>query len=179
MSLKKIQIIGVFGIFLLSFLFHFMYEWFPNTLFSLIFTVNESIWEHMKLIFYSFLAFGIIDYILLKKYTEFNNSLFNLFIVPVLGIIIYLIIYLPLYNMLGENMIVSIVLLFIVIAIEQIISYYLLKHKEIKYQNIAGIIGILLIFSMFIYFTYNPIHNYIFFDTKNSKYGIDIYIDEK
>ena len=68
MNLKKIKIIAVLGIFLLSFISHFAYELFPNIIFSFIFPVNESIWEHMKIIFTSTLIYGIIDYLLLKKY---------------------------------------------------------------------------------------------------------------
>ena len=68
MNLKKIKILAVIGIFILSFLSHFAYEIFPNIIFSFIFPVNESIWEHMKILFTSTLLYGIIDYLLLKKY---------------------------------------------------------------------------------------------------------------
>ena len=68
MSLKKIKIISIFGIFALNFISHFLYEWMPNTLFSIFFPVNESIIEHMKIIFTSYLLYGLIDYFLIKKY---------------------------------------------------------------------------------------------------------------
>ena len=48
--MKKIKIIGFFIMMCLSFLSHFMYEWCDNFLFSIFFPVNESIWEHMKLL---------------------------------------------------------------------------------------------------------------------------------
>lgn len=118
MNLKKIKILGVFSIFGLCFLLHFIYNWIPNSILAIFVPVNESIWEHMKLIPTSFILWGIIDFILLKKYENFNNFLLQLFIVPVIGIILYLLIYLPLYNIFGENMIISIVLLFIVIGPE-------------------------------------------------------------
>jgi len=176
MNIKKIKILGIFLIFLLSFLFHFLYDWFPNSLFAIFFPVNESIWEHMKIIFSSFVFYGLIEYILLKKYTKFNNFLLSLFIIPIIAIIIYLIIYLPLYNILGENVIISILLLFMIIVLEQILSYYLLQYKEIKYQSIIGIIGIILTYIIFGYLTYNPLYNYVFFDIKDNKYGINIYL---
>lgn len=176
MDLKKIKILGIFLIFLLCFPLHFLYNWMPNTILSIFVPVNESIWEHMKLISTSFILWGIIDFILLKKHTNFNNFLFQLFIVPVIGIIFYLLIYLPIYNLLGENMIISILLLFIVIVIEQILSYYILSKNEIKYQSIIGIIGIIIIYIIFGYLTYKPIINYLFFDDSNDKYGINTYI---
>lgn len=177
MSLKTIKIIGFFVIFLLCFPFHFLYDWLPNSLFSIFFPVNESIWEHMKLIYTSFVFYGIFDYYLLKKNKiNFNNFLIQLFLIPIIAIFIYLIIFIPIYKIIGENMIVSIGLLAIVILIEQILSYFILQYKEIKYQNIIGIIGIILIYIIFGYLTYKPIENYIFYDTVKDKYGINIYV---
>lgn len=177
MSLKTIKIIGLIGIFILCFPFHFIYDWFPNSLFSIFFPVNESIWEHMKLIYTSFIVFGIFDYLLLKKHNiKYNNFLLQLFIVPIIGIIIFLAIFIPIYNILGENMLITLTLLFLIILIEQIISYYLLRANNIKYQNIIGIIGIIVVYIIFGYLTYKPINNKIFFDESNSKYGIDIYV---
>ncbi len=178
MNLKTIKVIGVFGIFLLCFLFHFLYEWSPNSLFSIFFPVNESIWEHMKLIYTSFVVYGIVDYILLNKNKiQFNNFLLQLFIIPIIAIILYLIIFIPIYNNFGENMIISIGLLFLVIVVEQFLSYHLLRYRKIKYQNIIGIIGIILIYIIFGYLTYRPLENYVFFDTIENKYGINIYTD--
>ena len=177
MSLKAIKIIGFFVIFLLCFPFHFLYDWLPNSLFSIFFPVNESIWEHMKLIYTSFIFYGIFDYLLLKKNKiDFNNFLIQLFLIPIIAIFIYLIIFIPIYKMIGENMIISIGLLAIVILIEQILSYFILQYKQIKYQNIIGIVGIILVYIIFGYLTYKPIENYIFYDTVKGKYGINIYI---
>ena len=40
MNLKKIKAIAVIGIFIISFAIHFMYEWFPNVLISILCHVN-------------------------------------------------------------------------------------------------------------------------------------------
>lgn len=73
-------------------------------------------------------------------------------------------------------MLISIGLLFLIIIFEQVLSYYFLRFKEIKYQNIIGIVGIIITYIIFGYLTYNPVENYIFFDISNSKYGINIYV---
>lgn len=176
MSIKKIKIISIFIIFLLCFPLHFLYNLLPNSLFSIFVPVNESIWEHMKLIYTSYLIYGIIDYFWLKKENDLNNFLFQLFIVPLMGIVLYLIIYIPINNIIGENMIFSILLLFLVIVAEQLISYYLLNKENFKYQKIIGIIGIIAVYILFGYLTYNPVENYLFFDKEASKYGINIYV---
>ena len=71
MNLKKIKVVAVLGIFILSFLSHFAYDLFPNIIFSFIFPVNESIWEHMKLLSTTILLYGIIEYFLLKIFENF------------------------------------------------------------------------------------------------------------
>lgn len=175
--LKKLQIIDIIAIFTLSFLFHFLYESFPIKLFSIFFSVNESIWEHMKLIITPFYVVGIFDIVFLYyKKIKVNNFLLQLFIVPIIGIILYLIIYLPVYHLIGENMIVSIILLFLIIVIEKIISYKLLTYKEIKYQSIIGALGIIITYIIFGYLTYKPFYNELFYDKENDLYGINTYV---
>ena len=68
MSLKKSRVIACIGTIILAFIFHFAYEMLPNFLFSIFFPVNESVWEHMKMIYSAIVFYGIIDYFLNKKY---------------------------------------------------------------------------------------------------------------
>jgi len=176
MKLKTIKIISVVGIFIISFLVHFVYELFPNVLASIFFPVNESIWEHMKMLFTSIILYGIIDYILLKKNNiDFNNFKSQLFFTAFISIPIYLIIYLPVYNLMGENLFVSIFLLFIVYIIISYISYKMLRSDDFKLFNNISVYLIIILYFIFTYLTYFPIHSYIFFDTNENKYGINDY----
>lgn len=164
MNLKLVKTIGVVGVFLLCFPLHFLYDNISNFLTSIISPVNESIWEHMKLIYTSYLLWGIVEYFLIRKNKDINNFVIQLFLVPIFGICIYLSIYLPLFNLFGENLIISIILLFIIIVIEEVISYFLLKGEEIKNQRLIGIIGIIMVYIIFAYLTYFPLDNYLFWD---------------
>ena len=176
MTLKKDKIISTIGIIILCFLFHFLYEWIPSTLTSIFFPVNESIWEHMKLFITPICFYGIIDYIILTKTkVPFNNFFLNLLISSISSIIIYLMIFLPVYNLIGESMRFSITLMIIVIIISQIISYYILKMDYIKYSNIISLILIIATYILFGYLTYNPIHNYSCLDKHKNIYGINEY----
>ena len=150
MNLKKIKILGVVIITILSFISHFAYDIFPNIIFSFIFPVNESIWEHMKI-------------------------LFNTYFIPLMQIPLYLVIYIPLYNLLGESPFISITLMIIVYIIGQIVSYNILKEKELKVLNTLSVPIIIIIYLGFIYLTYNPPHKFIFYDILNEKYGINEY----
>lgn len=144
----------------------------PNIITSFFFPVNESIYEHMKMIYTSIIIFSIIEYYVLKKlHIYINNVGINAFISGIMNILIFLVIYLPIRSLIGENMIVTLMLLFISIVITEYISYIILTSKH----SINNSIGILLTISMFIilaYFTYYPLHNFLFYDTANKIYGI-------
>ena len=175
--MKKIKVVGVVVIFALTVLYHFLYEWFPNPVFSVLFPVNESIWEHMKLLYSGILTWGIVEYFILKrKNIKFTNYFSSLFLTLITSIIVYLILYLPLYSLFKENMFISIGLLIIVIILMEIFNYYLISRKEEnKFLDKVSIILIILGYVVFLSLTYDPPRNYIFYDTTENKYGIDIY----
>ena len=142
-SLKKVKIISSIGIFLLCFLFHFIYEWIPNTVTSIFFPVNESIWEHMKLLFSSVIFYGIIDYLILQKfYIKYKNFFTSLFMSALLIIPIYLIMFLPVYYKIGNRMIITILLMFLSIILSQVISYYILKDRYYYRSSLLSLIYI-------------------------------------
>lgn len=171
--MKRVKIIGIFVIFGLSFLSHFIYQWVPDSIFSILFPVNESIWEHMKLIVTPVLIFSLFEYMIYRrKNIYFNNFLSSYAISMILGIIIYLIIYLPIHYIFGHSAIIAILLLFITFIIVQIISYYIMNYNNIKHSNVIGISIIIFLYILFGYLTYNPIETDLFYDTEKRIYGI-------
>lgn len=172
--MKKIKLISVYIIFILSFLSHFIYKLFPNTLFSILFPVNESIWEHIKLIATPVLIYMIVEYIIYrKKNIPYNNFILSYSISIIIGIIFYLIIYLPIHYIFGHSLLFAIALLFITFVIIEYISYKIMNYKEIKYSNLIGILIILFIYIIFGIFTYYPPKNDLFFDIQTKSYGIN------
>lgn len=90
--MKKIKIIAVFVVMDLSVLCHFLYEWNNNFIFSILSPVNESIWEHMKLMVTPVLLYGIFEWLYYKKKNiNHDNLLLSLCISSIIGIIVYLI----------------------------------------------------------------------------------------
>ena len=172
MTLKKIKIINIILFFALSFLWHFMYDWFPNFLTSIFFPVNESIWEHMKIIFGVIVFGSLISLILMNKFhIKYNNFYVEIITKAVLGVLFYLIIFIPLYKWLDENMFISISLMLITYIFVEIIGYKILKLNEMNI-NILPIILIFLCYILFFLLTYYPPHNFIFFDEIKLIYGI-------
>lgn len=172
MTLKKIKIINIILFFALSFLWHFMYDWFPNFLTSIFFPVNESIWEHMKIIFGVIVFGSLISLILMNKFhIKHNNFYVEIITKAALGVLFYLIIFIPLYKWLDENMFISISLMLITYIFVEIIGYKILKLNEMNI-NILPIILIFLCYILFFLLTYYPPHNFIFFDEIKLIYGI-------
>lgn len=172
MSLKKIKIINVVFLFLLSFLWHFMYVWFPNNIFALFFPVNESIWEHMKIIYYCLLLGSVLEFILCKKNNiKTNNFYIEVMVKSLLGVIFYLIIFIPLYLWLGESMIISIGLMLVTYIFMEFIGYKILLSEELNIK-ILPVIIIALGSIMFVILTFYPLHNFLFFDEVKFGYGI-------
>lgn len=157
----------------LSVLSHFMYEWCNNFVFSILFPVNESIWEHMKLLFTPVLIYAIFEYLFyMVKGIKVNNFLLSLGCSIIVGIASYLIIYLPIDYFFGHSMVVSIILLFIDYCFMSFISYIFISGERIKCSCVFGSSLFLIILFMFYYLTYYPVHSYIFYDVKNRYYGI-------
>ncbi|MDD4036318.1 MAG: DUF6512 family protein [Bacilli bacterium] len=182
-NLKIWKIISVVGIFILSFLFHQLYDWFPNKLFSIFFPVNESIWEHLKMIFTTITFWLFVEYNLfycLFKDISYNNLILSSLVSSLSTIIIFLIIYSPIYNLVGHNLILTLIIYFIAISLGQLISYYILVlNINLNKLNIISVILIIIIFTLFGYFTYNPLKCPLFYDEYGDKYGIYNYYNKK
>ena len=171
--MKNIKIMGVFIIFLLAVDSHFMYDIIPTFITSILFPVNESIWEHMKLLVTPVIIFSVLEYFIYKyKSINYNNFILSYFFGIILGIILYLLIYLPINSLFGYNTIFAISLLFVIYIFIEYISYYIMNMNVNKYNKILGIIGIICIYFIFYYFTYYTPDNKIFYDTANNGYGI-------
>ena len=171
--MKKVKIIGVFVSFILSIILHFIYGLVPNSITSVVAPVNESIWEHMKLIVSSTLIFSIIEYFIYKKKDiPYNNFILSYAISSILGVIVYLLIYIPLNDIFGHKIYIAISLLFLILIFVQIFSYYIMNYKKINYGNELGILIIIIVYFIFGYFTYYPPKINLFYDYLNKGYGI-------
>lgn len=176
MNLTRTKIASTIIIFLLCFLTHFGYDVFKNSITSIFFPVNESIWEHMKMLYTAIILNGLIEFLIIKKFkVKSNNFLLSLFVSSAISIPIFLVLYLPFYYKIGPKMFLNIAILLLTIILVEIVAYYIQKRNNIKLNNIVPIILIIIIYVVFGYLTYHPIENEIFFDKMNEKYGLNIY----
>ena len=172
MNLKKLKIIGTIIALVLPFLLHFLYDLIPSFITSIFLPVNESIWEHMKILFGSIILSGVIQKIIaIIKNEKINNICFSNFIAAIFSIPVFLILFLPVYSIIGENMIITIIIMFITIILSEILSYKIINMNDFKLEN-KTIIFVIIVYIIFGILTYNPIKIDLFKDSTNNTYGI-------
>ncbi len=116
MKTKKI-LLGTLLVLILSALYHDIYELFPNTITSFFFPIDESIWEHNKMILLAFITWAILEKISIKSS---KNSLFKNLVACVTTIILVLTIFTPVFLFLlnkNDNLFVTLTIYTISIVI--------------------------------------------------------------
>lgn len=165
---------SIIYIFVLCFISHNVFKIIKNPIITILFPINESIWEHTKIIPTSTLVYTLIY---LLKYKNLNsNFLLGNTIASFISIILLIIIYTPLYILFKENFIIAISVMLIVIMITQKISYFIIKKDKIKYSNFISFIIIVITYTIFGILSYKPLKTMIFYDPLNELYGINTYI---
>ena len=126
----------------------------------------------MKLLFGSLIVSGVIEKIItVYKKEDKKNICFSNFIGSILSKPLFLIMFLPLYNLCGENFILTIVLMLITIMISKYISYKLSQMKDFNMEN-KTIILLIVVYIIFGILTYKPLDNYLFIEVEKCIYEI-------
>jgi len=152
----KWQVISVIWVLIIGSLLHFTYEWSGKSpIVGAFSAVNESVWEHLKLGYWSMIFFCLIEYPFLKE----NAG--NYFFAKAVGIIsmnVFIVVFFYLYAALsGKHSLVFDILLYIMGAVTYGILSYIIMTKN--YSRILDKLGLvlLLVFGLtFIFFTYFP-----------------------
>lgn len=176
--IKKLQIISIIFSILLGTLLHFSFELSSNNLFVASFSaVNESVWEHLKLVFFPMLIFSIIEYFLLKKYNNKNNYIFSKTVSIIFAILFITIFFYTYTGIIGKNYFILDILSFLLAIILGELICHKLLIKNIKINNLIKYLCIFLLIillSFFIIFTYFPPKINYFKDPINNSYGINL-----
>ena len=171
-SIKLWQILGFIFTSLLGTLLHFLYDWLDGATWIAPFSsVNESTWEHMKLLFLPTFIFAIIQSLLFKERKDFwciklRGILLGLILIP---IIFYT------YNgVIGKSPDwINISIYFISAAIVYIYETRLFNNERIICNSPSRPIMILCIIALlFALFTFATPEISIFKDPITEKYGI-------
>ena len=160
-KLFSYEIISSIIIMALGTILHFTYDWSNNNyIVGLFSSVNESVWEHLKLLFFPSLIMIIIgNLIFIKKYPYYICNKTKGLLKGLSFIIIFFYTY---TGILGKNFpILDISSFFIAVLISQISAFKNKDNFSCKYK--LGCILLLIIISFqFIIFTYKPLNLGIF-----------------
>ncbi|ADQ08019.1 conserved hypothetical protein [Caldicellulosiruptor hydrothermalis 108] len=168
---KITSIIGIFIIIGISSLLHFGFDFFSRIKASaVIFAVNESVWEHLKIGFFGGLIFYIIEFIIYGK--KFDNFIVGktvaLFLIPFLTAVFFY----TYTAFLKDNLVLDILTLALAVIISQFVSLGItLSNRKIKKVPFVILLIIMLIlFPLFTYFP--PKIPELFYDFAHKRYGM-------
>lgn len=174
MSIKNIHITGAVISAVLGVLLHFAYDFFGGLDFVAIFSaVNESTWEHLKLLYFPVVLLAIAEYFIYGKNTAgFWASKTIALVVSMLSIVTVFYTY---TGVLGENVSVINIMLFLAAVV---LNYYLsysfieLNAFENPSLNRASVFVLILLFICFWVFTFYPPLINLFRDPVSGGFGI-------
>ena len=155
--LKRDMLKGIFFVLAAGSLAHFIYEWSGySTAAGLFFPVNESTWEHMKMLFFPMLLFCAFESVLLRKRYP------DLFFAGAAGILIGLLLIPTIFytysGILGKTCAAADMVLFYV----SILCGFLVRHRLAGQKRRPGIsrwilgAALLALAAAFFAFTWNP-----------------------
>ena len=154
--IRNYQIFSIIFTFFLGTLLHFTYKWFgENSVVGIFSAVNESTWEHLKLLFFPMLITTLLGAFIFCK--DVPNFLCAKTIGIVVAIAFTVVFFYTYTGILGKNIaIIDISSFFIATIMGEVIAYLIIINKFKCNKNIAIIILLILLIS-FVVFTFFPI----------------------
>ena len=152
-------------------LLHFLYEWSGGKAWVALFSgVNESTWEHMKLLYFPLLVFGIVQWFFFRENSRFwlikwMGTSVGLTLIPVL--------YYTYNGVFGKSPDwVNISIFFVSAAVAFCLENRLFqKEKAAEFSGFYPFLWIVLIGVLFVIFTFFPPHIPLFQDPITGRYG--------
>ena len=170
-SILTYEIISTIFIMIAGILLHFTFEWSNNNVLVGTFSpTNESIWEHLKLLFFPMLITAMIGYFYIGKNIP---SYLCAKVIGIIFAILFTVIFFYTYTgIIGTNFtIVDISSFFIAVALGQYVAYQKMLSKF--YCNCRmPIIILLIVYLCFLVFTFFPPRIALFKDSITGMFGI-------
>lgn len=171
-SITKWQIAGFIFTSAAGILLHFLFDLSGSSIVVAAFSaVNESIWEHMKLLFFPMFIFAIIE----SRYADSNFWCIKLCGI-ILGVVLIPILYYFINGAFGKTPDwINIAIFFITAAISYIVENYLFKKDALMCKSSRGALATLWIVAfIFVMFTFVPPQIPLFQDPVTGGYGFGL-----
>ena len=166
------QFVGFSLVSLLGTLLHFLYDFSGQKTWAALFSgVNESTWEHMKLLFFPLFLFAIAEYFFFSDRKDFwciklRGTLLGLFLIPT--------IFYTYQGVWGKNVDWFNILIFFLSAAAVFLyeTRQFQKEKDKECSPRLSFILLCVIAVLFFVFTFNPPEIGLFLDPVTGTYGI-------
>ncbi len=166
------QFVGFVAVSLLGTLLHYLYDWTDSVVAALISGVNESTWEHMKLLFFPMVLVAVVQSFFLGK--EYENFLCIKTIGTLLGILLIPTIFYTLRGAFGTTPDwINIAIFFVAAAIAFWMETRLFKNGAVTCCSKVWPIAVLCLLTVaFWVFTFIPPEIPLFRDPVEGSYGL-------
>lgn len=155
-------------------LLHFVYEWSGGSTLAAAFSaVNESTWEHMKLLFFPMFLFSVAQVIALGR--QYPNFLAVRAVSTLAGLILIPVLFYTYTGVLGKNVMWVDVAIFILSALGAFaLDWRLLRRGRWSsgWQQILGLLVLWGLAFLFVYCTFHPPALGLWQDPVTGGYGI-------
>ncbi|MCC8073752.1 MAG: DUF6512 family protein [Clostridiales bacterium] len=172
-KLFNLCIIGFIFVSVIGVINHFVYELSGESEITAIFCpINESTWEHLKLIFFPYIIWGAVQYFLMNKNKKVIPSKTVGVIVGMITTVLFFYTY---TGISGKNIsFLNILSFFIGVFSAFFVDYILIKSECFKTgkSNLIAIIILILICIIFFLFTYMPPLVPLFKDPIDESFGL-------
>lgn len=170
----KIILISIPVLFIVGSLLHYAYQTSNfNKIVGFFSPVNESIFEHSKLLLFPLTVFWLILFIFEKDSVNYNSYFFAMLISIVISIITMISFYYTYTGISGKNYeFMNILDLLVSLIMGQLIANHIFTYSN-NINYIFSIITIISIIICFIYLTFKPLKIPLFYDKKSKQYGIN------
>ncbi len=152
-------------------LLHFLYDWSgENQIAGLFSAVNESIWEHMKLIYFPMLLFALIQ----RKYADDGNFWCAKLAGMLTALILIPVLYYTYTGTLGISVDwFNIAIFFLAAGAAYYLETKLFQRMILCHVKVCVALGILLLMGLlFVIFTFYPPRIPLFADPRTGSFGI-------
>ena len=166
------QIGGITFTAFLGTLLHFLYQWTSIKFLACFSAVNESTWEHMKLVFIPSFIFAITQSFFAKK--DYKDFWTIKMVGMLLGTFLIAIFFYTLTGCFGKlSAITNIAIFFVSVIISYLIELFLFKNTTGNGKlNVISIIVLIVFLILFVIFSFCPPKIPLFLDPVTNGYGI-------
>lgn len=174
-KIRQWQIAGAAFTIISGTLLHFVYEWFGGPVWAVLGPVNESTWEHLKLIFWPAVLFAAAEYLVYGRRIE---GFIPVRVTSVIiGMALIVIMFYTYSGILGRNILILDIMVFVMAAAGMhIFSFYKLKNPgglfTSAFSSSCEVSVIAVICILMAVFVYDPPEIGLFQDPVTGGFGL-------